>query len=55
LESIAFRLDANLLKEDFAEAASTQLLSVALSAIEPASDENGKYTVAILEPIAERL
>jgi tetratricopeptide (TPR) repeat protein len=50
-----FRLHANLLKQDFAEAASTQLLAVALSAIKPATEENGRYLVAILKPIAERL
>jgi len=50
-----FRLDANLLKKDFAEAASTQLLGVALSAIRPATEENGKYLVGILKPVAERL
>jgi tetratricopeptide (TPR) repeat protein len=50
-----FHLDANLLKEDFAEAASTQLLGVALSAVKPATEENGKYIVIVLKPIAERL
>ena len=50
-----FRLDANLLREDFAEAASTQLLGVALSAIKPPTEENGKYIVVVLKPIAERL
>jgi len=50
-----FHLDANLLKEDFSQAASTQLLGVALSAIKPATDENGKYVVVVLKPIAERL
>lgn len=50
-----FRLDANLLKEDFSQAASTQLLGVALSAIKPATDENEKYVVVVLKPIAERL
>jgi hypothetical protein len=49
-----FRLDANLLKKDFSEAASTQLLGVALSAIR-LSTENGKYLVGILKPAAERL
>jgi hypothetical protein len=51
----SFHLDANLLKEDFAEAASTQLLGVALSAIKPATEENGKYIVVVLKPIVERL
>jgi tetratricopeptide (TPR) repeat protein len=50
-----FRLDANLLKQDFAEAASTQLLAVALSSIKPATDENGKYLVTVLRPITTRL
>ena len=50
-----FRLDANLLKEDFAKAASTQLLGVALAAIKPATEEDGKYIVAVLKPIADRL
>ena len=50
-----FHLDANLLKEDFSEAASIQLLGVALSAIKPATDENGKYIVVVLKPIVERL
>jgi len=50
-----YSLDANLLKKDFAEAASTQLLGVALSAIRPATEENGKYLVGILKPVAERL
>src|SRR5262249_30131816 len=40
---------------DFAEAASTQLLAIALSSIKPATDENGKYLVAVLRPIAKRL
>jgi tetratricopeptide (TPR) repeat protein len=50
-----FLLDANLLKKDFSEAASAQLLGVALSAIRPATEENGKYLVGILKPVAERL
>jgi tetratricopeptide (TPR) repeat protein len=50
-----FRLDANLLKEDFGEVASTQLLGVALSVIKPATEENGKYIVVVLKPIADRL
>jgi hypothetical protein len=50
-----FRLDANLLKNDFTEATSTQLLSVPLSAIKPATEENGRYLVGILKPVAERL
>jgi tetratricopeptide (TPR) repeat protein len=50
-----FRLDANLLKQDFSEAASTQLLAIALSTIKPAAKENGQYGVTVLKPIAERL
>ena len=50
-----FRLDANLLKQDFSEAASTQLLAVALSAIKPVTEENGRFLVVVLKPIAERL
>jgi hypothetical protein len=50
-----FRLDANLLKKDFSEAASAQLLGVALSAIRPTTEENGRYLVGILKPVAERL
>jgi tetratricopeptide (TPR) repeat protein len=54
-QALTFRLDANLLKQDFAEAASTQLLAVALSAIKPATAENGRYLVVVLRPIAVRL
>jgi tetratricopeptide (TPR) repeat protein len=50
-----FRLDANLLKEDFSDAAATQLLGVALSAIRPVTQDNGRYLVDILKPVAERL
>jgi tetratricopeptide (TPR) repeat protein len=50
-----FRLDANLLKKDFSDAASTQLLSVALSAIRPATEESGRYLVGILKPVSVRL
>jgi hypothetical protein len=50
-----FRLDANSLKKDFSEAASTQLLGVALSAIRPVTQENGRYLVGILKPVAGRL
>jgi hypothetical protein len=50
-----FRLDANLLKQDFSEVASTQLLAVALSSIKPATSENGRYLVLVLRPIAKRL
>jgi hypothetical protein len=50
-----FRLDANLLRQDFSEAASTQLLAVAFSAIRPATEVNGKYLVRLLKPVAERL
>ena len=54
-EATAFRLDANLLKQDFVQAASTQLQGVALAAIKPATEESGKYLVGILKPVAERL
>jgi hypothetical protein len=50
-----FHLDANLLKEDFIEAASTQLFGVALSAIKPATEQNGRSLARILKPVAERL
>jgi hypothetical protein len=50
-----FRLEANSLKKDFSEAAATQLLAVALSAIRPATQEDGRYLVGILKPVAERL
>jgi hypothetical protein len=50
-----FHLDANLLKDDFSEAASTQLLAVALSAFRPATQEDGKYLVETLKPVAIRL
>ncbi len=50
-----FRLDANLLKEDFKQAASTQLLGVALAAVNPATEQQGKYLVEILRPVTSRL
>jgi tetratricopeptide (TPR) repeat protein len=50
-----FRLDANLLRQDFGDAASTQLLAVALSAIRPAVEDKGRYLVGLLRPVAERL
>jgi tetratricopeptide (TPR) repeat protein len=50
-----FRLDANLLKKDFSDVASTQLLSVALSAVRPATEKDGTYLVVILKPVVERL
>jgi tetratricopeptide (TPR) repeat protein len=50
-----FRLDANLLKQDFSGAAATQLLVVALSAITPVTPDNGRYLVDILKPVTERL
>ena len=50
-----FRLDANLLKEDFKQAASTQLLAVALAAVYQAAEQQGKYLVEILKPVTSRL
>ena len=50
-----FSLDANLLKEDFAKAASDQLLAVALAAVNPATEQRGKYLVEILRPVTNRL
>jgi tetratricopeptide (TPR) repeat protein len=50
-----FRLDANLLRQDFGDAASSQLLAVALSAIRPAVEDKGRYLVRLLKPVAERL
>jgi tetratricopeptide (TPR) repeat protein len=50
-----FHLDANLLKQDFFEAASTQLLAVVLSSIRPATEQNRRYVMAELKPIVERL
>ena len=52
---MTFRLDANLLKHDFSEAASTQLVAVALSAMKRAKPEHGRKAAAVLKPIAERL
>src|SRR3954452_22971308 len=50
-----FSLDANLLKEDFAKAASDQLLAVALAAVNPATEQKGRYLVEILRPVTGRL
>ena len=44
-----------MLKKDFSQAASTQLFGVALAAIRPATEENGRYLVGILRIVAERL
>jgi hypothetical protein len=50
-----FHLNANLLKEDFIEAASTQLFGIALAAIKPATEQNGRSLARILRPVADRL
>ena len=55
VEPKKFSLDANLLKEDFAKAASDQLLAVALAAVNPATEQQGKYLVEILRPVTNRL
>jgi tetratricopeptide (TPR) repeat protein len=55
LQASKFRLDANLLKTDFAEAASTELYGVALAASKPATEMYSKYLVEILKPVSERL
>jgi hypothetical protein len=54
-QATPFRLDANLLKNDFRLAASTQLLGVALAAVKPAREESGKYLVGFLRPVTDRL
>jgi tetratricopeptide (TPR) repeat protein len=54
-QASSFRLDANFLKTDFSEAASTQLLGVALSAIGPVREQNARYLVGLLKPVSERL
>ena len=40
-QAAPFRLDANLLKGDFKQAASTQLLGVALAAVNPVTEQQG--------------
>jgi tetratricopeptide (TPR) repeat protein len=54
-QATPFRLAANLLKEDFAQAASTALLGIALTKLKPTTEEQGKYLVEILKPVVERL
>jgi hypothetical protein len=54
-QATPFRLDANLLKEDFKQAASTQILGVALAAVKAVTEESGKYLAGILKPVTERL
>lgn len=44
--------DPKDLREDFA---STQLLAIALTAVDPATEQQGKYLVEILRPVTSRL
>jgi hypothetical protein len=50
-----FPLDANLLGQSFTEAAREQLISLALSAIKPATEQSERYLRDILRPVADRL
>jgi hypothetical protein len=52
---LIFRLDANLLKQDYSKTGSTQLLALALSAIKPATPINELYLVVVLKSLAVRL
>jgi tetratricopeptide (TPR) repeat protein len=51
----SFRLETGLLRQDFEEAAASQLQAVALAAVRPATEEEGKYLVKTLRPVVAQL
>jgi tetratricopeptide (TPR) repeat protein len=51
----SFGFEAGLLKDDFSEAAAAQLQAIALAAVSPVTDQQGRYLVATLRPVARRL
>jgi hypothetical protein len=51
----SFRLESGLLKDEFKEATAAQLQAVALAAVKPATDQEGKYLVDTLRPVIVRL
>lgn len=50
-----FRVESGLLKGEFQEAAAAQLQAVALAAVSPATEQQGKYLVQTLRPVVVRL
>jgi hypothetical protein len=51
----SFRLESGLLRDKFKEAAAAQLQAVALAAVRPATEQQGKYLVQNLRPVVARL
>jgi tetratricopeptide (TPR) repeat protein len=51
----SLRLESGLLKDEFKEATAAQLQAVALAAVKPATDQEGKYLVDTLRPVIVRL
>jgi hypothetical protein len=51
----SFGFEAGLLKDDFSEAAAAQLQAIALAAVRPVTDQQGRYLVETLRPVARRL
>ena len=52
---LTVRLDTKFLKQDFTEAASTQLLALALATIKPGTPISRLYLIVALKPIAVHL
>jgi hypothetical protein len=51
----SFRLESGLLRDEFKEAAAAQLQAVALAAVRPVTEQQGKYLVQTLRPVVVRL
>ena len=51
----SFGFEAGLLKDDFSEAAAAQFQAIALAAVSPVTDQQGRYHVETLRPVARRL